>query len=336
MKSSHRSALLRVGVSLGLLMVLVHLKVADPKEVLGHMRTALATQPQALGLAVLLYCVLGTIVRGRRWQALVSGLGHPFSVWRATELFLVGTFFNQILPTGIGGDLVRGLAAARDGLGKTRAFSSVLVDRALGLLPMLAIGLFALPLAWGHIEPRLRLPMLLIGSAGLAGLVSLLWIDHAAVRLRRFLPRLLPASLHASVDRFITSFTEYDRASLAKALFWGTVFSALLIGTNAALGQAVGIELPGLLHWAIVVPLVAMSTIMPSIGGWGVREALYASLLPRQPDAAVALSAMFGLLNILLAAVGGILSVMGESVGLPRLDRLRAEGRAASETESDD
>lgn len=335
MKSSRRSALLRLGISLGLLAILFRFAV-DPKEVLGRMGAALATQPRAMGLAVLLYCLLGTLVRGRRWQALVSGLGHPFSVWRATELFLVGTFFNQFLPTGIGGDLVRALAAARDGLGRTRAFSSVLVDRALGLLPMLAIGLFALPSAWNLIEPRLRLPMLLIGSAGLLGLLSLLWIDRAAARLRRVLPRLLPDSLHASVDRFITSFTEYDRASLAKALFWGTVFAGLLIGTNAALGRAVGIERPGLLHWAIVVPLVAMSTIMPSIGGWGVREALYASVLTSQPEAAVALSALFGLLNIFLAAVGGVLTVMGESVGLPSLDRLLAEGGAASQAESDE
>jgi uncharacterized membrane protein YbhN (UPF0104 family) len=334
LKSSHRSALLRLGISLGLLIVLFRVGV-DPKEVAGRLGTAIATKPQALGLAVFLYCILGTLVRGRRWQALVSGLGHPFSVWRATELFLVGTFFNQILPTGIGGDLVRALAAARDGLGKTRAFSSVLVDRALGLLPMLAIGLFALPSAWGHIEPRLRLPMLLIGSAGLVGLLSLLWIDHLAAWIRLVLPRWLPTAVHQPLDRFVASVTEYDRASLAKALGWGTVFSVLLIGTNAALGQAVGIDRPGLLHWAIVVPLVAMSTIMPSIGGWGVREALYASLLAGQPEAAVALSVLFGLLNMLLAAVGGVLAAMGESVGLPRLDRLRADGQSASETDPD-
>ncbi len=330
MKSSRRSAFLRLGISVGLLVLLFRFAV-DPKVVAGRLATAVATQPRALGLAVLLYCVLGTLVRGRRWQALVSGLGHPFSAWRATELFLVGTFFNQFLPTGIGGDLVRALAAARDGLGKTRAFSSVLVDRALGLLPMLAIGLFALPSAWDHIEPRLRLPMLLIGSAGLAGLLSLLWIDRAAARVRRLLPRLLPSSLHGPLDRLIASVTEYDRASLARALAWGTVFAGLLIGTNAALGRAVGIDRPGLLHWAIVVPLVAMSTIMPSIGGWGVREALYASLLASQSEAAVALSVLFGLLNVLLAAVGGVLTVMGESVGLPSLSRLRADERAESD-----
>ena len=333
MKSSLRSALVRVGISLGLLAFLFGFVLDDPADVLRRLGDAIARQPRALGLAILLYCVLGTMVRGLRWQALVNGLGHPFSVWRATELFLVGTFFNQFLVTGIGGDLVRALTAARNGLGRTRAFSSVLVDRALGLLPMLAIGLFALPLEWNHIEPRLRLPVILIGSVGLVGLISLLWIDHAAARIRRIVPHLRPAYIRDPLDRLIASFMDYERVSLAKALGWGTVFSALLIGTNAALGQAVGIDRPGLLHWAIVVPLVALSTIMPSIGGWGVREVLYAGLLASQPEAATALSVLFGFLNILLAAVGGILTAMGDNVGLPPLGRLRAESRAASATD---
>lgn len=323
MNASRRSALLRLAISLGVLLLLFRYAV-DPATVWSHLQVAVTRHPQALAVAVLLYCVLGTLVRGRRWQALVSGLGQRFTVWRATELFLVGTFFNQFLPTGIGGDVVRAWAAARDGLGLARAFSSVLVDRALGLLPMLAIGLFALPSAWGHIEPKLRLPMLVIGSLGLAGLVALRWIDRAADLVRRALARLLPAGPPAAVDRILTSFSAYDRAALVRALGWGTVFAVLLIGTNAALGRAVGIDRPGLLHWAIVVPLVAMSTIMPSIGGWGVREALYVSLLASQPEAALALSVLFGLLNVLLAGLGGMLAVMGESVGLPSLAQLRA------------
>lgn len=319
-----RSGLLRLAVSLVVLLLLFRFAV-DPEKVGGLLRAAVARHPLALAQAVVFYCILGTLVRGRRWRALVSGLGHRFTAWRATELFLVGTFFNQFLPTGIGGDVVRALAAARDGLGMARAFSSVLVDRALGMLPMLAIGLYALPSTWEHLDARLRLPMLLVGSLGLLGLLTLLRIEQAAGLARRGLARLLPSRLQAAIDRLLSACTEYDRASLAHALGWGTVFAFLLIGSNAALGRAVGIDLPGLSDWAIVVPLVAVSSILPSIGGWGIREALYASVLAGQADAAVALSILFGLLNVLLAAVGGVLTVMGESVGLPRLDQLRAD-----------
>lgn len=336
MNATQRSALSRVGsgllrlaISLVILLLLFRFAV-DPAEVGGRLKTAIARHPGALAQAFLFYCVLGTLVRGRRWQALVSGLGLRFTAWRATELFLVGTFFNQFLPTGIGGDVVRALAAARDGLGLTRAFSSVLVDRALGMLPMLAIGLYALPSVWGHLDPRLRLPMLLIGGLGLVGLLALLRIERAAGLASRGLARLLPARLQAAIDRLLSACTEYDGASLGRALGWGTVFALLLIGTNAALGRAVGIELPGLSDWAIVVPMVAISSILPSIGGWGIREALYASVLAGQADAAVALSMLFGLLNVLLAAVGGVLTVMGESIGLPRLAELR-RGQAGGE-----
>ena len=76
-----------------------------------------------------------------------------------------------------------------------------------------------------------------------------------------------------------------------------------------------------LYDWAIFVPLVALSTLLPSIGGWGVRELLYAGLLGSLPEPvpaadATALSILFGGMNLLLAAIGGVFDRINHSIGI--------------------
>ena len=338
MSKSGRSTLLRVGISAGLLFLLFRF-VVEPEAVVASIQLALG-RPRDMALAVLLYCVFGSLVRGLRWQALVHGLGHPVSLWRTTELFFVGTFFNQFLPTGMGGDVVRALTLAKDGIGRARAASTVLVDRAIGLLPLLAVGLLALPMVRDHAQPAVAATLLLVGLGGLVGLLMLFrindWIDMA-----RRLPVVGRLLERPGIVRFTDSFADYSRGGLMRAAFWGLVFAGLLIGANAGLGRAVGITQMNLFDWAIFVPLVALSTMLPSIGGWGVREVLYAGLLSTLPEPvpaadATALSLMFGGMNLLLAAIGGVLTGMGSAVGLPKLGRLMREAQEEEEREGEE
>lgn len=330
-QQSKRSLALRVGITVGLLALLFGY-VVDPATVAAELRLAMG-RPVDILIAILLYCGLGTVVRGLRWQALTTALGHRISAWRTTELFLVGTFFNQFLPTGMGGDVVRAIALARDGIGKAHAASTVLVDRAIGLLLLLALGLLALPAVRDHATPAVATTLALVGLAGTLGLALLFRID-AWLHLAERLPLAGRVLGHGGIRRFLSSFAEYQRRPLALATGWGFAFAFLLVGANAALGRAVGISQMNLFDWAIFVPLVALSTLLPSIGGWGVRELLYAGLLGSLPDpvpvaSATALSILFGAMNLLLAAAGGILTGMGSTVGLPQMDLLRREAEAS-------
>jgi uncharacterized protein (TIRG00374 family) len=329
-KRPGRSALLRLAISVGLLVLLFGF-IVEPQAVLAQLRVALQ-RPGLLLAAALLYCVLGTIVRGFRWRTLIQAQGHPIAVTRVSEIFLVGVFFNQFLPTAIGGDVIRALMVAEDGLGRARAANTVIVDRALGLLPQLAIGLLALTFARHHATPAVSLTLLVTGLVGFVGLTVLFRADawsHLAARL----PLVGRLWRRPGIARFVEAFAQYDRRSLAVAAGWGFAFAFLQIGANAALGWSLGIDQMDLFDWAIFVPLVALSTLLPSIGGWGVREVLYVGLLatltpPVSQADATALSIMIGGLNLLVAAVGGLVYGLGSSAGLPRIDRLVREAKA--------
>jgi len=330
MKLASRGTLLRVAVSVGLLAILFGY-IVDPREVAGQLRLA-ARRPGPMLAAVVLYCVLGSVARGYRWRALIIALGHPISIGRASEMFLVGTFFNQFLPTAIGGDVIRALMVAQDGLGRARAASSVIVDRAVGLLPQFALGLVALAVARDHATTPVASTLLAAGIAGVAGLVALFkagtWGAHAAR-----LPAVGRVWGHPGVTRFVGSFDDYRPAALLTSAGWGFAFAFLLVGANATLGRAVGIDQMRLLDWAIFVPLVALSTLLPSIGGWGVREVLYVGLLgtlspPVAKADATALSLLFGALNLVLAAIGGALLAAGPGAGVPRAGWLIRQARS--------
>ncbi|MEO8083362.1 MAG: lysylphosphatidylglycerol synthase transmembrane domain-containing protein [Ardenticatenales bacterium] len=332
----------RVAISVGLLVLIYVLGGRKLVTDVGANLRAAAAHPWLLVAAVVLYAGLGTVIRGLRWQALVRPLGHPISLWRSSELFMVGTFFNQILPTGVGGDAVKAMLLARDGranrLGAARAVSTVLVDRGMGLLPLLAFGLIALPFTPG-VTPAVAVFLAVIGLGGVTGLALLMRADLWWSRVERW-PIAGWVLRRAAVARFVGSFAEYGVRALAASLGWGIVFTVLLVGTNAALGHAVGIDSVSVATWATVVPLVALSAMLPSIGGWGVREMGYWTILgaltpPVAQDKAVAVSLLFQAVNMLVSIAGGLLYLFrGDHVASPLADAedlvLALEGGAAS------
>jgi uncharacterized membrane protein YbhN (UPF0104 family) len=302
------SNLSRLAISAALLVLLFWRGGADLGGVVDVIRQA---DPRWLLGSVLSYAVLGSVVRGARWRALVRALGHPFRLLRATELFLVGTFFNQLLPTGFGGDVVRTVLLGRDGPGGARAASTVIVDRAIGILMLLPVGMVALLVTRGQASAQVAAVLLAAVVAGLAGSLVLLsahrWRERAAA-----LPLVGRLATRPAIARFTDSFAEYGRGPLAVAAAWSTVFTGLLIGANVCTARALGIDQATIADWCLIVPLVSLSALLPSVGGWGVREWTYVGLLgalspPVPSNQATAMSVVFGAMNLLVAAVGGLL-----------------------------
>ena len=132
------STWVRVLISLSLLGLL--LWQVGAQNTLARLRQM---NPLDFALALGLY-LLGVGLRAWRWQGLLQALGQQVRLARLTELYFVGTFFNNMLPTGIGGDVIRGYELAKDGTGAAASASSILVDRATGLITLMATALVTL------------------------------------------------------------------------------------------------------------------------------------------------------------------------------------------------
>src|SRR5437879_11125547 len=92
---------------------------------------------------------------------------------------LIGTFFNQTLPSSIGGDAVRLWLVARGGAGWRAATYSIFVDRAIGLIALAIIIVASLPWSYNLIsDPHGRSSLLFGDFAALAGGVGFLVVGR--------------------------------------------------------------------------------------------------------------------------------------------------------------
>lgn len=221
----------------------------------------------ALGLFI-----LGIFVRAYRWKVLVKALHMRVSFGQLTGLYFVGSFFSTVLPTGIGGDAVRAAELARHTGRVGESLGTVVTDRFLGIIVLLAIGDAALLLDRSSVDPRLTWTVAVLFTAGIVGFGLL----RSKALMLRF-SRLIPQVIKAPVMDLYESFQAYDLGALSHALAASLAFNVIWIGVNLILGWSLAIEV-SLYHYLVFVPLVSLSLLLPSVGGLGVRELTYVGL----------------------------------------------------------
>lgn len=241
-----------------------------------------------------------------RWRRINAALAIGGSFAWHLRLVMSGLFFSQLLPSNFGGDAYRVWAVARStGAGFSRAFGSVICDRAIGLASMLAVIVLTLPLfaiRIGTGEAFAGLALIALGGLGL--FVLLVWRGKVPLVLSMF--RLVEA-LTAPIDAL--------RAALSTPREWsiqalsGTAVHILTIPVVLILAMNLSVSLT-LAEAAVLVPPVMLMTTLPiSIAGWGVREGAMVTaftLIGASAADAVVLSVAYGLANLAIGLTGGL------------------------------
>ena len=257
--------------------------------------------------------MLGVVVRAYRWQILVRDQGVDASLRELTSLYFVGFLFNNLLPSGFGGDAIKMYELSDRSHRGAEAVSSVLVDRFIGLIALQAIGLVALIFSWQLVPFEIVVVTVLLFGASLvaAWVVSYrrLW-EFLADRVPLFDRFLSIKSVHS----LVSSLQSYSRSALLRALGVGLVFNVLLIAANVLIGTALGADV-ALRFYMIFVPLTSLVLILPiSFAGLGVREATYVLLFSQvgmTPEVALSLSLLVYVLGTLMPGlVGGVIYML--------------------------
>jgi len=267
--------------------------------------------------------LLGVVVRAVRWRVLLRALGLNRPLGELVNWYFVGSFFNVILPTGFGGDAVRAAELAQDTGRLGPAVNSVIVDRYLGLIVLLGMGLLAWFITPGAAPAAMSwlTAALFVGGLLAAWLLRRPWWARWGQRPGRFggAVRLF------KLPQLSEAVAPYDRPTILRGLGISLVFNLLLIGWNIAIARGLGLDLP-LVIFLVFVPLTSVALLLPAFGGLGVRELTYVGLfgsigVPR----ATALALSLGVYSITVATglVGGILYLAG---GLQRA-RSREAGK---------
>lgn len=259
-----------------------------------------------LALALALLAVQVALLAAR-WREIASVCATPLAFGAALQISFIAMFFNQVLPSTVGGDAARIWLLARKGGGWASAAYSVLIDRIVGVLVLALIVIACLPwtLAIIH-DPVARAVLILIGTGALAGATVFIAIGMQAWRplLDRWMPtrHLAAASRSAwSLCRSPSAATIVVSCSVAIHLLTVTVAWCCVKAVAAPVGFAQVLYL--------MPPVLLIATVPLSIAGWGVRESsmvvafAYAGLA--QGDG-LTLSILFGIVSFALGAAGGL------------------------------
>jgi glycosyltransferase 2 family protein len=294
----------KVLVSAGL--IALAMRGVDGAAVLANLRKADALA--VLAAALLITAI--SILHARRWDLVLARLAHAVPFRDAFKLVLVGYFFNQTLPSTVGGDAYRIWGAYRLGIGAADALTSVIVDRTLALLALVAMIVAG---SWWLLEivraPLAGWAVALGGLGAVAGMAGLL-------SLRSFARSLGKSRLTAYLLRISQGVHQVFSSPPAMLQVFGLTIAGYAATSVAvyALAQGMGVEL-GLGHALLFVPLVALITVLPvSIAGWGLRESsmvVTLGLIGVPSVQAFSLSVLYGLVVMLSGVPGGIIWLAG-------------------------
>ena len=93
-------------------------------------------------VVALVIFVIGQIIVGFRWWLLLRTQSIFIAFWAAVRLHFLGLFYNNFMPSSVGGDLIRAWYVTKHTDKRFQAALSVFVDRAIGLLSTLIIAAF--------------------------------------------------------------------------------------------------------------------------------------------------------------------------------------------------
>jgi uncharacterized membrane protein YbhN (UPF0104 family) len=269
--------------------------------------------------------LLGVVIRSARWSTLLQALGIRRPLRELALWYFVGGFFNVILPTGFGGDAVRVAELAQDTQRVGPALNSVIVDRYLGIIVLLAMGLVAGILWPGAAPVGVLLITAALFAAGLlaAGLLRQPWWARLGGRADLIGRAVRAGRLPVMAEAIIP----YDRRTIAIGLAISLAFNGLQIGWNMAIARGLGLSLPPATY-LVLVPLTALALLLPAFGGLGVRELTYVGLFGQvgvPAPTAVALSLGVYGITVATGLVGGVMYL---ATGMKRV---RKDNRGGSD-----
>jgi uncharacterized protein (TIRG00374 family) len=266
---------------------LVWAKVAVSLALLGYLlsTTDLATlhdrfrrgDTMLLAIAVVLYTVTLAIATWR-WRMLLHAQGYQASMGKLGASYLVATFFNNFLPSNIGGDVIRVRDSSAVTGSTTTSLAIVAIDRILGLGALYLLAVAAWLAGW----PGLRR---LTGATPVLAIMGVVFLALAWVFFRPGIARRLMAATRLNTLRWAREKFEvvqeavhvYRREVRAVwAAFAASVaLQSLIVLFYYDVAQSLRIPLP-LAAAFLIVPLCSLVQTVPvSFNGWGIRETVF-------------------------------------------------------------
>jgi len=261
-------------------------------------------------IAALSLHVFGYWVSGERWKVLLKAQGVHVSLSLTVKSYLVGTFFNQFLPTIVGGDVVRGMDTAKPCGSLTKSLTIILFERFTGIIVLLMLVSTGILLQIGKFKEVSYWPVFILGFLVIAT-IFFLWREGIDLD---FLEEKIPFRFGKALIRKISTVLDIlvqfrsHPWPLLKVIGWGLALQLLFILHYYLLAVSFYLNLP-FSFFMVVIPVIFLLSMLPvSINGIGLRENLFVYFFAKMavsPEKSLAIAWMAFVMILFYALIGG-------------------------------
>jgi len=278
----------------------------DPEKRAQMVEALRNAQYHWVAIGVLAY-VLVEIAAAFRWHVLLKVQGIHLSLPRLSGLFLIGMFYNQFLPGGTGGDIIKSYFLLKETADKKAgALLAVVFDRFIGLVALVAITGALISLRFDFLsqtlETRRLLWLLLVLLGGSIGVLLSTFVI-TGFNLVHSLPKKFPgreklieisAAYHLYAHHWPATLVAFGASIVAHLATFATFLCAAY-----ALGAAVP-----LVNFFAVMPIERTISALPiSFAGIGLREKVLQIMLHGLCGVPEATAILIGSLSFLIVLI---------------------------------
>jgi len=266
-------------------------------------------------VAVLLYApvpMLGSL----RWWLLLDCVGVRLRLRQAVKLTYLGNFFNFASPAMTGGDFFKAYFVAGHTPRRAEAVTAVFVDRAVGLVAMVAVGIAVALGTFGEAEIR-WVVWAGVGVMGGVGILCTLVLSRRlrrALRMKWILARLPFSRAIERVGRAAVSYRSHRR-SLGVAFGLAVAAHLLSFAAIGAAGHAMGLRAVWGAYFIWLPVAFLMASFVPVPQGLGVLEWALLRFFAGQGLASVSQAGLLALavrlIQFIWALPGLVVSLLG-------------------------
>ena len=259
-------------LSAGLLVYL--LQSVDLSDVLRHVREG--NHPLFVA-AVFIYSTV-VVLSTLRWKILLDALGSSPSFKSLWQSYMVATFFNNFLPSNVGGDVVRVRDAAKAAGSRTTSLTVAVLDRVIGFVALYFIAATAFLVGGSMVRGLAGARVILLGLTAVFSLLGVVFLRSGMVTavteflgLRRF------PWAYEKFESVQTAVNAYRsrKAALVEAFLLSLFLQFLGVSYFFMVARALKIPLE-FGAALLMVPLCSLIQAIPiSFNGWGLREGVY-------------------------------------------------------------
>ena len=276
-----------------------------------------------LGLFFIAFAVnlLGLTICSARFKIVLVAQKIYFSLIEVIRLTFIGVFFNNFLPTSVGGDVVKGYYVSKKSGRTLESFSAVVADRFLGLLTFVVIAFISFVLLGKYVDNKIKWAVLIILSAVML-LIFILLNKTLLKKIDTILNKLPFFKTKSRVRRLTVILQNYkkNRKALYNAIFFSLTGQATYVITVYLLARSLSLSIP-LKMFFLFLPIIGTLSMLPSLNGLGIREGAYVYFFGNliRPENALALSLLWIAVLMGSSIIGAIIYIIKGPLGTARI-----------------